>query len=268
VGIPHADLLGNPVAPDAAKAADERLAALLARFAAVEALTAAGAAPTQARAPKGSPGGIGGEWIDTPGGLLDIIRSQGGASLDPTTLTQPTDGYMVAVQGFNKEIPEDEFFGAGGEDALHAWMAENQAPLSEPGAHIGVWHDTANGEVVLDVSENVKDLDEAIRLGQDRNQQSIYDIVNGVEIDTGGTGDRQASGRLDGALGTGPTDDRSNTDGTDPDSAVWGPPERRSSRWVFRLAGRPPEGVRPSGDRRTPAPRLSALLHGVPPVKR
>lgn len=42
-------------------------------------LTAAlGGNPAQARAPKGSPGGIGGEWIDMVRGLLDGIRGKDG----------------------------------------------------------------------------------------------------------------------------------------------------------------------------------------------
>ena len=149
------------------------------------------AAPNQARAPKGVP--IGGEWIETPGAMLDMVKNQGGASLDPLTGLQPTDGYMVAVQGFNEEVPESEFFGPGGADRLVTWMDRNQEALSQPGGHVGLWHDTANGEVVFDVSQRVDSLDEAIRLGGERNQQAIWDVANGAEVSTGGTGDRQAS---------------------------------------------------------------------------
>lgn len=154
-------------------------------------ITAAGG-PDQARAPRGTP--IGGEWIPTPAGILgDLVRAQGGASIDPLTGLQPTTGYMVAVQGHNREVPEDDFFGAPGEDAMYDWIEEKRDVLSQPGSHIGLWHDTANREVVLDVSQQVDDLDEAIRLGQERNQQAVWDVANGVEIPTGGTGDRQAS---------------------------------------------------------------------------
>lgn len=156
----------------------------------IEPILAAGG-PDQARAPQGTP--IGGEWISTPSGLMADIKAQGGASIDPLTGLQPTDGYMVAVQGFNEEIPEDEFFGEGGADRLVSWIDKNRDQLSQPGGHIGVWHDTANREVVLDVSQRVDTVDEAIKLGGDRNQQAVWDVANGVEIPTGGTGDRQAS---------------------------------------------------------------------------
>ena len=166
------------------------------------------AAPSQARAPKGVP--IGGEWIETPGAVLDMVREQGGASIDPLSGLQPTDGYMVAVQGFNEEVPEGEFFGPGGADRLVAWIDKNQEQLSQPGGHIGLWHDTANGEVVLDVSQRVDTLDEAVKLGGERNQQAIWDVANGEEISTGGTGDRQASAyRMeDYGRDTGPTPPR------------------------------------------------------------
>ena len=196
-----------------------------------QALTAA--APNQARAPKGTR--IGGQWIPTPGAMLDrvkaqpipgvqnIVREQGGASISPITGTQPTDGYMVAVQGYNREVPDAEFFGPGGEDRLYDWIEENQQVLGLQGSHIGLWHDTENGEVVFDVSQRVDDLDEAIRLGGERNQQAIWDVANGEEIGTGGTGDRQAS--------AGPA------------------PARGAPRRLRRLARGAQAGVRPRHDR-------------------
>lgn len=172
------------------------------------ALTASGMvfAPGQARAPEGTP--IGGQWIDTPSGLLSSVRNgeslspvvakvkeQGGASIDPATLAEPTDGYMVAVQGHNVEIPADEFFTEGtGEKALGDWMEANKEALSQPGSHIGLWHDEANGEVVFDVSQRVDTLDEAVLLGKERNQQAIWDVAEGVEVPTGGSGDRASTG--------------------------------------------------------------------------
>lgn len=163
--------------------------------------------PSQARAPKGTPRG--GQWVDTPsgilagigggstpfdggglGGVVDKVAENGGASINPVTLEEPTDGYMVAVQGFNEEVPEGDFFGGQGEEALYQWIEKNIEPLSQLGAHIGLWHDTEHGEVVLDVSQRVDTLDEAVALGIERNQQAVWDVANAVEIPTGGTGDR------------------------------------------------------------------------------
>lgn len=123
--------------------------------------------------------------------VQDRVAQDGGLSAATDLLTEPTDGYMVAVQGHNREIPEAEFFdGDNGARALIAWMDENIEALAQPGAHVGLWHDKENGEVVLDVSQRVESLEEATRLGQERNQQAVWDVANGEEIDTGGTGDR------------------------------------------------------------------------------
>jgi len=171
-----------------------------------EALAASGGqfgGPNQARAPEGSTNG--GQWLETPTGLLkgiqdgrglgsvrEKVAEQGGASINPKTLEEPTDGYMVAIQGHNKEVPASEFFTPGvGEDQLYDWIEDNQEVLSQEGSHIGLWHDEENGEVVFDVSERVDTLDEAVLLGQERNQQEIWDVAAGEGVDTGGTGDRE-----------------------------------------------------------------------------
>jgi hypothetical protein len=189
-------------------------------------------APSQARAPKGSV--IGGQWIETPGGVLSgvqgVVAEQGGASLDPLTGLQPTDGYMVAIQGHNREVPEAEFFGPGGEDALYDWVEENQQVLSLQGSHIGLWHDTENAEVVFDVSQRVDTVEEAITLGGERNQQAIWDVANGEEISTGGTGDRQPDSGL--AASAGPA------------------PARGAPAGLLRVGRGPQAGVHPGDDRR------------------
>lgn len=171
-----------------------------------EALAASGtqefSGPNQARVPEGNP--TGGQWVETSSGILTSIREgrglgavrekvakEGGASINPKTLEEPTDGYMVAIQGHNKEVPADEFFGPSGEDALYDWVEANEEILSKDGSHIGLWHDEENGEVVFDVSERVDTIDEAIVLGEERNQQEVWDIANGEGIPTGGTGDRE-----------------------------------------------------------------------------
>ena len=118
------------------------------------------------------------------------VREDGGLSVSLDGL-EPTDGFMVAVQGHNREIPEDEFFDSkAGPLALKNWIDQNLSALEKPGAHIGIWHDTENREVVLDISERVETREEAERLGIERNQQAIWDVAGGKEIDTGGTGDR------------------------------------------------------------------------------
>lgn len=124
--------------------------------------------------------------------IANAVESGGGLTLSFLTGDQPTSGYVVAERGNNKEIPEKTFFDKkDGATELMSWIRQHEDKLDKPGAHLGIWHDKENGEVVLDVSYVVEDRDEAIALGRDNNQQAIWDIANFDEIDTGGTGDRK-----------------------------------------------------------------------------
>lgn len=135
----------------------------------------------------GSDIGISGQ---TGGSIIDNVKAQGGMSVSLSG-TEPKTGYMVGTRGNNREIPEDEFFDRQkGSKALGQYIRDNRDKLSQPGAHLGLWHDTANGEVCLDISIRVPSRGEAISLGQQWNQQAIWDVANGQEINTGGTGDR------------------------------------------------------------------------------
>ena len=123
----------------------------------------------------------------------------GGMTLSFLTGAEPTTGYAVAERGNNQEIPDDVFFDkAQGIAALREWVIAHAEKFDDPAAHLGIWHDEEHNEVVLDISYVVEDRDEAIRLGEQNNQQAIWDIANMAEIDTGGTGDRQEKGRFNG----------------------------------------------------------------------
>jgi hypothetical protein len=126
----------------------------------------------------------------TGGSIVDSVRQQGGMSV---TLggRQPRTGYMVGTRGNNREVAADEFFDRKkGTKVLGDYIKEHRAQLSKPGAHLGLWHDTANGEVVLDISIKVASRGDAVKLGRQWNQQAIWDVANFEEINTGGTGDR------------------------------------------------------------------------------
>lgn len=116
----------------------------------------------------------------------------GGMTLSFLTGQEPTKGYAVAERGNNQEIPDTVFFDKGkGIAELRKWIIAHEEKFDDPAAHLGIWYDRDHHEVVLDVAYVVDDKDEAVRLGQRNNQQAIWDILNGVEIDTGGTGDRR-----------------------------------------------------------------------------
>ena len=124
--------------------------------------------------------------------IIERVRATGGLSVSMVDGSEPPDGYMVARVGVKAAIVEaDDFYDTPkGTAALASFLIDNKAELTG-GDYLGVWHDTNGGKVYLDVSENVKDRETAIRLGSpsERNQISIWDVVEGKEIPTGGTGE-------------------------------------------------------------------------------
>lgn len=127
-------------------------------------------------------------------GLLDKVILNGGATVSPLTDQEPTTGFAVSVQGFNKEIPADVFFDPDkGPEAIADWYESLLDQFEENSAyHVGLWYDKKNQEVVLDITEvfTPDQRDAAIEAGKARNQQAIWDLTNQEPINTGGTGDR------------------------------------------------------------------------------
>lgn len=125
-------------------------------------------------------------------GVILAAAKEGGLTLSFLTGESPKTGYAVAERGNNREVPDTDFFDKKkGMAALMSWVRDHESKFDDPDAHLGIWYDTDNGEVVLDVSYVLQDRDEAIDRGKKNNQQAIWDIANFEEIDTGGTGDRQ-----------------------------------------------------------------------------
>ena len=118
------------------------------------------------------------------------IEPGGGLTIDPLDGSEPTEGFVVARQGFNKEINYDEFM-SDPEGYVYDYLASNREALSEDGMYLGFWRDEENNEMVLDVSEVFSDREAGIQAGIDRNQQAIYDIGSNEVVNTGGTGDRE-----------------------------------------------------------------------------
>lgn len=133
-----------------------------------------------------------GDVIEIPGmdnaSIMSYAYQQGGLTVHALTGEQPTSGYVVARQGTSLVVDAREFFGPKGPAEFAAWMRRHGDRLDEPGAHVGMWYDTANGKVVLDVVEILDDRDAAIALGRAEDQIAIFDLGTFAEIQTGGTG--------------------------------------------------------------------------------
>ncbi len=99
-----------------------------------------------------------GEW-SSGGGALE------GITVKPLTGRTPVAGYVVAREGTSKIITAERFFNkenrkeAAG--AIIDFVAANRQSFTD-GAWLGIWHDTKNAVVVLDVVDNVMDKNEAI----------------------------------------------------------------------------------------------------------
>lgn len=123
--------------------------------------------------------------------IIERVRDQGGLTVSMVDGSEPPDGYMVArTEGVKPAIAEasDFYDSERGPEVLGSFLKENKQQLTG-GDYLGLWHDTDSGKVFLDVAQNVKDRGTAERLGSERDQISIWDVVEGQEIPTGGTGE-------------------------------------------------------------------------------
>lgn len=133
------------------------------------------------------------------GMIYEVVKQTDGITLNFSTGTRPQYGYVVAEQGNNLEIPEGEFFDkTTGVPKMMEWVRKHQRDLDKDNAHLGIWHDKENKEVVFDVSFVIENYDEAYSFGDNNNQQAMWDIVNAEPIYIGGTGDRAALEQVDG----------------------------------------------------------------------
>jgi len=101
-----------------------------------------------------------------------------GFSLDISSRSQPTSGYMCSNNGAEEAVPYKDFFSSRDKsrEYLLNYIEKNADALSERGAYFGIWVVKDQGTVYLDVSRRYDSRGEAVRAGFDNDQQSIYDI--------------------------------------------------------------------------------------------
>ena len=138
-----------------------------------------------------------GSWAHgvSPGVAADIqrfTREWGGLSISMVDGHLPDKGYMVAKPPkFSHIVDAADFFDPiKGPKILSAYMIKNKADLGAGSKnYLGTWLN--KGKIYLDVSQNIMSRSKATKLGADRNQKKIWDVVNKLEIETGGTGEVQ-----------------------------------------------------------------------------
>jgi len=113
-------------------------------------------------------------------GIIDRLGKQGvtGFSLDISSRTEPTSGYMCSNAGAEKTVGYEDFFSSRdrSREVILDYIEKNADALSERGAYFGIWVVKDQGTVYLDVSRRYDSRGEAVRAGFDNDQQSIYDI--------------------------------------------------------------------------------------------
>lgn len=113
-------------------------------------------------------------------GIIDRLGRKDitGFSLDISSRSEPTSGYMTSEAGAEKKVPYDEFFSSrdGSRKILLDYMEKNADALSERGAYFGIWVVKDQGTVYLDVSRRYDSRGDAVRAGFANEQESVYDI--------------------------------------------------------------------------------------------
>jgi hypothetical protein len=122
--------------------------------------------------------------------ILERVKANGGLSVNMVDGSEPTSGYMVAAgTQYGATVSAADFYDpVKGPQILADYMKKNKSDLGTGKNYLGLWHNTEDGNVYLDVSQNIQNKSEAISAGQSRDQISIWDVVNFAEIQTGGTG--------------------------------------------------------------------------------
>jgi hypothetical protein len=110
------------------------------------------------------------------------IDTTGGYSIDLSTgQDEFNEGYAVALPGRESDRYDLEDFNENAKTYTNYYITQYEKDLAEDGKVLGFWKDDED-RVVIDVSEMVDDLEEALQLGRDRNQDAIWDNKNKKEI--------------------------------------------------------------------------------------
>lgn len=133
------------------------------------------------------------------GNLMSEIQKRGGFTYNPKSghvmQVGKDKGFAVAVPGTERIVGQEK---VNGEDVTREDFAKGVASVLmehrkeiAAGAVLGGWYSPERNQYMVELTHIVppNKRDEAIKLGQDRNQEAIFDISNGETIFTGGTGD-------------------------------------------------------------------------------
>lgn len=105
--------------------------------------------------------------------LTETIKSEGGASYSLTYGKVQSKGYAVSPYKERElQIPLNEF----DSNALQSYVLENSDLLAKEAHFLGAWID--NSIVYLDVSIQVSQKQNALKIAKQANQLAIFDLAN------------------------------------------------------------------------------------------
>ena len=122
---------------------------------------------------------------------LDHVFKNGGLTVSVRAGNEvPTTGYVVAEHSSRGDIIDNAR--SVPREVLRArikdYITKNKDMLMQDNMYMGFWINDADGKLYLDVPTVIQDRQSAIDAGVKADQIAIWDIANGVEIPTGGSG--------------------------------------------------------------------------------
>jgi hypothetical protein len=123
----------------------------------------------------------------TRGDVTKLMRKMGrsgGFSWRAWGKEVPTSGFMLGIKGHGEIFEKGTAIESG--NFMNWLRKERQFVKSDHNHYYGGWYDKDDGKIYLDVSKNMGDKTEALRIMKETGEKKIWDVVNKVEINKGG----------------------------------------------------------------------------------
>lgn len=115
--------------------------------------------------------------------VYQMIKNNGGASYNPFTgRYNPITGYMVSREKYEARFPEPKNPETFAIDVQN-YVTFTKLPTDlyeDENTYFGFW--IHEGELYIDISDNILDFDQAYNTAFERNQLAIYDCVKHRDI--------------------------------------------------------------------------------------
>ena len=108
--------------------------------------------------------------------LINDLKEKGGFTYSFNRGEHAVAGVSVSMAGSQQKYAK-----LPTEEDLWDYVTQWQSRLSWPGNHLGAWYNDADHYYYLDVSTVMNDLDKALKVGLDNQQEAVYDIGAGKE---------------------------------------------------------------------------------------